>query len=289
MSSKTFLFSQMPLSFNEIKKRVKNDIPLSILKKMIFFCSFPNKTLWCSNRPSHFEERMILITLYKDLTGIGYNGLQKEISKWVKISLESLQHNVKIVYHELSKWALTILQPEDICYLQRLAKKTNRPKPCENVVLWMDSSDFCKKGKRSVHKKKHQWSHKLKGPGRRWLTICNARGQTQWISSPHQPTDYDGDLTLIYLLTIEKLFLHTTIIVDNHFWKAAPFFKTITLITSVSKAGRPKVVKGKKVINELTLEEQQTNNIIAGVRGKVEGLYLWLGKATFSCSFKAFL
>jgi hypothetical protein len=146
-----------------------------------------------------------------------------------------------------------------------------------------------KKGKRSVHKKKHQWSHKLKGPGRRWLTICNARGQTQWISSPHQPTDYDGDLTLIYLLTIEKLFLHTTIIVDNHFWKAAPFFKTITLITSVSKAGRPKVVKGKKVINELTLEEQQTNNIIAGVRGKVEGLYLWLGKATFSCSFKAFL
>jgi hypothetical protein len=41
--------------------------------------------------------------LYKDLTGIGYNGFQKDISKWIKISLKSLQHNVKIVQCELSK------------------------------------------------------------------------------------------------------------------------------------------------------------------------------------------
>jgi hypothetical protein len=37
MSFKTFLFSQMPLNFNKIKKKVKNDISLTILKKMIFF------------------------------------------------------------------------------------------------------------------------------------------------------------------------------------------------------------------------------------------------------------
>jgi hypothetical protein len=41
--------------------------------------------------------------LYKDLTGIGYNSLQKDVLKWVKISLESLQHNVKVVRRELSK------------------------------------------------------------------------------------------------------------------------------------------------------------------------------------------
>jgi hypothetical protein len=35
-------------------------------------------------------------------------------------------------------------------------------------------------------------------------------------------------------------------------------------------------VKDKKVINKLTLEEQQINNIIADVRGKVEGLYSWV-------------
>jgi hypothetical protein len=80
----------MPLTFTEIKKKVKQDISLLILKKMISFCSFPNKTLWYSKQLSFFEEKIILIMLYKDLTRIGYNGLQKDVSKWVKISLESL-------------------------------------------------------------------------------------------------------------------------------------------------------------------------------------------------------
>jgi hypothetical protein len=71
----------MPLTFTEIKKKVKQDISLSILKKMTSFCSFPNKTLWCSKRPSLFEEGMILIMLYKDLIGIGYNNFQKDVLK----------------------------------------------------------------------------------------------------------------------------------------------------------------------------------------------------------------
>jgi hypothetical protein len=81
MSFITFSFSQMPLTFTEIKKRVKQDISLSILKKIISFCFFPNKTLWCSKQPSLFEEKIILITLFRDLVGIGYNGLQKDVSK----------------------------------------------------------------------------------------------------------------------------------------------------------------------------------------------------------------
>jgi hypothetical protein len=87
----------MFLTFTEIKKKVKQDIPLSIFKKMILFYFFPNKTLWCNKRPFFFEEKMILIMLYKDLTRISYNDLQKDVSKWVKISLKSLQHNVKVV------------------------------------------------------------------------------------------------------------------------------------------------------------------------------------------------
>jgi hypothetical protein len=92
----------------------------------------------------------------------------------------------------------------------------------------------------------------------------------------HQPTDYNSDLTLIYLFTIEKLFPHTTIIVDNHFRKATPFFTTITLITPVSKAGHPRIVNKKKVLNVLFHEEEHINEVIAGVRGKVESPYGWV-------------
>jgi DNA gyrase/topoisomerase IV subunit A len=70
------------------------------------------------------------------------------------------------------------------------------------------------------------------------------------VSTLHQPTDYNGDLILIYLFTIEKLFLYTTIIADNYFWKATPFFIIITLITLVFKAGHPRIVNKKKVLNE---------------------------------------
>jgi hypothetical protein len=68
----------MLLTFTKIKKKVKQDILLLILKKMILFCFFPNKTLWYSKQPFLFEEeKIILIMLYKDLTGISYNSLQK--------------------------------------------------------------------------------------------------------------------------------------------------------------------------------------------------------------------
>jgi hypothetical protein len=99
------------------------------------------------------------------------------------------------------------------------------------------------------------------------------RGQTQWVSTFHQPTDYDGDFTLIYLFIIEKLFFHTTIITNNHFQKVAPFFITITLITPISKVGRLRIVNKKKVLNGLSHEEKHMNKVITGVRRKVKSLY----------------
>jgi hypothetical protein len=101
------------------------------------------------------------------------------------------------------------------------------------------------------------------------------------VSTLHQPTDYNGNLTLIYLFIIEKLFFHTTIIVDNHFWKAAPFFTIITLITPISKAGRPRIVNKKKVLNELSHEKEHMNEVIAGVR---KNLYSWVKQHFFALS-----
>jgi hypothetical protein len=108
------------------------------------------------------------------------------------------------------------------------------------------------------------------------------------VSTPHQPTNYDSNFTLIYFLIIKKFFFHTIIIVDNHFRKAAPFFTTITLITPVSKAGHLRIVNKKKVLNELSHKEEHMNKVIASVRGKVESPYGWV-KATFPYSFKVIL
>jgi hypothetical protein len=58
---------------------------------------------------------------------------------------------------------------------------------------------------------------------------------------------------------------------ENH-----TFFTIITLITPVSKVGHLRIVNKKKVLNELSHEEEHMNEIIAGVRRKVKNLYGWV-------------
>ena len=47
------------------------------------------------------------------------------------------------------------------------------------------------------------------------------------------------------------------------------------------------MVKGKKVLHQLTEEEERVNEIIAGVRGKVEAPYGWI-KSNFKGLQKPF-
>jgi hypothetical protein len=50
---------------------------------------------------------------------------------------------------------------EEPIRLERLAIQTNQPIPCEKVTLWIDSTDFRIKRKRSLHKTKIHYTKKL--------------------------------------------------------------------------------------------------------------------------------
>jgi hypothetical protein len=104
------------------------------------------------------------------------------------------------------------------------------------------------------------WSHKLKAPGRRWLSITNARGQIQRFGGPNLPTPYDGDLTILNAAALDELFGKCHMIGDNHFKKAGDFFSKITLFTNVSKA---RTVGGVKIPATPSNEEEEDSNILA--------------------------
>jgi hypothetical protein len=59
------------------------------------------------------------------------------------------------------------------------------------------------------------------------------------------------------------------------------------LIIPVSKVGHPRIMNKKKVLNELSHEEKHMNEVIAGVRRKVENLYGWI-KQYFFAFLKSF-
>jgi hypothetical protein len=277
----------MPSVFQQLKRDVIDVLRSSLMTRLSKFISFTEKALWGSNRPAKSFQMVLYITIWKDIRGLGYDALRKYIAPFWKMGNVALQHNVKYVRSELRRWANTIIRPEDPVRLERLAARTNRPTPCEKVTLWMDSTDFRIKGKRSLHKSKMHYAKKLQSPGRRWLTICNARGQTQWVSSPHLPTSYDGDLAIRYAMLLQSYFEHSIIVADNHFRKATSHFENITLITPKSKAGRRKKVDGVLVPRELSEEDEIINNVISGIRGKVEAPYAWV-KARFSALSQPF-
>jgi hypothetical protein len=122
--------------------------------------------------------------------------------------------------------------------------KSNRPEELENVVLWIDSTDFHTKGKQSIHKHKARWPHKLKSPGRHWVAVTNVNGQTQWVSSAFLPSVFDGDITISCASELDILFSGLEMVGNNHFRKAAPFLERLTLHTNISKVGRSRMVQG---------------------------------------------
>ena len=198
------------------------------------------------------------------------------------MSNDGIQHNVKKCHVALLKWAKKVLVPQAPLRLTRLALKSNRPEGLDDVVLWIDSTDFHTKGKRSVHKEKACWSKKLSAPGRRWVTVTNVKGQAQWVSPPFLPTVYDGDITISCAAELDCLFPSLEMVGDNHFRKASPFLKSLTLHTNISKAGRPRMVQGKKVPVTLTPEEEEWNKKISLVRGKIEAPYGWCKRVFLS-------
>ena len=277
----------MPGVMNQIRDEIIEAIDRPALNAIIKGAMVNEVKLWGNTRPRNFVKGMIYATLLKDIQGLGYLKLRKRLVEYSDLSNEAIQHNVKLVRRALGKWAQTVVTADDIRRLGQVASKTQRPPPLSSVVLWIDSTDFCVKGKCSIHRDKSQWSHKLRAPGRRWLTVTNAKGMVQWVAGPYLPTQYDGDLAVLNAVSLDGLFGKCDMVGDNHFRKATEFLQKITLYTNVSKAGRPKKVNGQKVPVTLTKEEEELNETISLVRGKVEAPYGWV-KQHFAALSKPF-
>jgi hypothetical protein len=56
--------------------------------------------LWATVRPRNFVQGIILITLYKDLTGASYRDIQKEVAGWAHFLNEGLQTtSINVAWH----------------------------------------------------------------------------------------------------------------------------------------------------------------------------------------------
>jgi hypothetical protein len=264
------------VKFMQLKAEIREHLPLKVISRMKKHLKFKPKELWASERCNKFTELVLYATLLKDLKGWSYEKICSHVKETQHFVKKTLAHNCQVVRKKLRDWSKTVLVTPSTAILKRRAKRINRPKPCEDVTIWMDSTECRTSGKNSMSRKDPWWSYKCNSPGTKWNVAFDGKSQAIFVSGPYPPSLYDGDLAIAEKHDIETLFDGETIIADNHYAKSKNFFEKVTFITPYTAAGRPKVVDGKKVKFQLPPEKVAHNAVVAGVRGKVEGPFGWM-------------
>jgi hypothetical protein len=90
---------------SEVKRTVQRKIHENVYEDIENFIKNSEVTFWGIDQPPSFKKDMLLLTLYKDLFGVGYHALVDEICFNFKITDHSLRHNVSKMRPLLNKWA----------------------------------------------------------------------------------------------------------------------------------------------------------------------------------------
>jgi DDE superfamily endonuclease len=263
---------------SDLRRKVFKVLGEVIVRRVLRECDTSTHPLNALAPESNFEEHAILICIYKDIKNLSYEELYGKVKLWHRIAKSTLEENTKKVRRCLREWAEIILVPDSFAALEKAARRHKRPAPCIGVNLWIDSSDFAETETTGLSRKDSRFSHKTMSEARRWLTIYDGKGRTQFVGGPHHPKHYDADLLIHYAHEVDENFTGSKAVADFAFRKAAPFLKEVALITPSSEAGRPAKdpVTGKKQKRELSEEEQLENKNIRTVRATVEHPYGWL-------------
>jgi DDE superfamily endonuclease len=207
------------MNYAAVKFLVERALPPNLLP-VWFKCLITDKrieTLWGIAQPQDFIQKMLVLAIYKDLTGEGYDKLVARVDFGFEIHGKSLNHNTKVIRRILFQWAKKQIVNKGSEVWNKSAKLFPYKSGLEDVNLTIDSSDFRLSGKASTSRKDPDWSFKLNSPGQRFQMLCDAHGSVQKLWGGYSPKIYDGDWIKILKETLVEQFEGAHIIADTHF------------------------------------------------------------------------
>ena len=103
-----------PLSFSNIKWIVETKLSKNLLAELIKFLKRQENItkLWNLEQPRGFTEKMITLCLFKDLEGVGYLWIEKNIKFTFAFHAKCLAHNTKLIHHLLLHWTVSQIKNE---------------------------------------------------------------------------------------------------------------------------------------------------------------------------------
>lgn len=274
------------ITVRSIKMEISRLLGCGILEEIMPYVQHQKPSLWGMEQPPDFLLHNVLITMYHDMSGSGWNVLKKQCNFTRSTAGSTLSHNAQVLRPILASWARTEMPLEDMDAWNAAAHDVLRPAGFESVNMWIDSTDFAKKKRKGQSKKDSDFSYKLNKPGLRFMTLQDGRRQIRKIWGPYPPKLYDGDFLQSKKYWIKRRLLGANIIGDDHFRMGKKYFKgknAPKFTTAIRKrADEPNQHVGRTytALEKLTKEKQKYNEEQKALRARVESPYGWV-KETF--------
>ena len=260
-------------TYSQMKSDIIEKLGPGLWNRIKHEIDIPVRHLWSSKRPQHFPLYMLAATLFKDLYGHSYNRLHQGLSALKPMAQKSLRHNIRLVRRALRAWADQYLTPSSLAILRSSAAGQVRVSSFGLCQLWCDTTEFRLTGKASMSRGDSNWSHKVNGPGKKWLSLHDGRGRTVFLAGPYSPKCYDADLLMAHAREIEHAFGRIRIIADNHFARATLIFQEIELICNFQSNRRVYGGSGVPLPRPARENLERWNDDVSQVRGRVEANY----------------
>src|SRR5579883_2082400 len=213
----------MNLSFQYVEKKVKKSILTKVLAEMKKLINDENTNLWGEIKPRTFHYVNLVLSLYHDLTGLGYRKILEDVHLPFHLSYSSFCHNVCEIRKVLAKWGRQQIVLGDLPTWKRAARHSAFPEKTQDACMLIDSSDFQIKGRRSISRKSAWWSYKLNAPGRRFTFLIDCRRRILKIWGGYSPKVHDGEFITVQQEFFEEKLNGAAILGDQHYSKGKGF------------------------------------------------------------------
>lgn len=265
------------LTKQQIKSFVVEKISSEVYNEIIHYLQNNNPHMWGMQRPRSFIEDMAMLTLYKDLCGIGYNLLLQTISLPYHLGNSSIVHNVRSIRNKLYEWSLGHIKVGSSTDWNYQARSARLKKPVCTANLWIDSTDvlICKQD--DLKGQSEHWSGKENHYARRFMTVQDASGKFLKVWGGYSPKVYDGTFVEMFQEYFENNFQNGVFLADGHFSSVSRLMRNPKII-----APTPQRKKAKRRLNEdedaeglavITKEEEKLLVAIHEGRSRVERPY----------------
>lgn len=265
----TFTFAQYK---EEVIKKVKQD-PYN---KMLRYLRHSNPSLWGEIQEGDYLQQNLVLTLYHDLFGKGYQRVLKDLSPKLTMSHNSLKHNASKIRKVLSDWggSTVILGTvnEWEAAMRHIAKLPASMKDI-SALLYQDSSDFKIQHGKGRGKTSEHWSGKEHHPARRFQFIRNARGKLIKVWGGYSPKIEDSVFLDFKRKYIEKHFAGADIVADTHYSVGKKMFEHVKYWTPVAEK---RASKQEDEVIGLSKVQTKRNNDIHKVRARVEHPFAYM-------------